>query len=232
VTLHESPCAACRQVGGQANQIVLWPLGGVAYVDPPPRPAQPLWSIARRALRECCALPILLGLVWLSGSLGWAQTMPDLYRLVDAVLSIDVVLLVFNILPIYPRMVAKIFRALLWFVLGRARSLAGGHDPRLIGVAGFIALPSGRGDLVRCHRRFMLNDCWSGFKHAQQLCVSPSCRAGMEVGLPPCKPLRRLAICEVRKCAQPFDFFQTQGSVLLFHAVYADEVLNAAPCMR
>ena len=39
VMLHEFGHAmACRQVGATANQIVLWPLGGVAYVDPPPRP--------------------------------------------------------------------------------------------------------------------------------------------------------------------------------------------------
>ena len=36
VMLHEFGHAlACRQVGGTANQIVLWPLGGVAYVNPP-----------------------------------------------------------------------------------------------------------------------------------------------------------------------------------------------------
>src|SRR5437016_12190337 len=36
VLLHEYGHAlACRQVGGIANRIVLWPLGGVAYVDPP-----------------------------------------------------------------------------------------------------------------------------------------------------------------------------------------------------
>lgn len=35
VLLHEFGHAlACRQVGGNANRIVLWPLGGVAYVDP------------------------------------------------------------------------------------------------------------------------------------------------------------------------------------------------------
>ena len=34
VLIHEfGHTLACRQVGGQANQIVLWPLGGVAYVD-------------------------------------------------------------------------------------------------------------------------------------------------------------------------------------------------------
>jgi len=31
--------------GGTANRIVLWPLGGVAYVDPPQRPGAMLWSI-------------------------------------------------------------------------------------------------------------------------------------------------------------------------------------------
>lgn len=37
---------ACRQVGGTANRILLWPFGGVAYVDPPQRPGATLWSIA------------------------------------------------------------------------------------------------------------------------------------------------------------------------------------------
>src|SRR2546427_10892778 len=39
VMLHEYGHAlACRQVGGTANQIVLWPLGGGGDVEPPPRP--------------------------------------------------------------------------------------------------------------------------------------------------------------------------------------------------
>jgi Zn-dependent protease len=47
VTLHEfGHSLACRQVGGQSDRIVLWPLGGVAYVNPPQRPGATLWSIA------------------------------------------------------------------------------------------------------------------------------------------------------------------------------------------
>src|SRR5262249_13251849 len=39
VVLHEFGHAfACRQVGGRADKIVLWPLGGAAFVHPPPRP--------------------------------------------------------------------------------------------------------------------------------------------------------------------------------------------------
>src|SRR5271156_5895288 len=44
VLMHEfGHSLACRSVGGRADQIVLWPLGGGAFVDPPPRPAAPLW---------------------------------------------------------------------------------------------------------------------------------------------------------------------------------------------
>ena len=46
VLLHEFGHAlACRSVGGKAERIVLWPLGGVAYVSPPQRPGATLWSI-------------------------------------------------------------------------------------------------------------------------------------------------------------------------------------------
>src|ERR1700756_308922 len=51
VLMHEFGHAlACRQVGGKADQIVLWPLGGVAYVAPPPRAGATLWGIAARPL--------------------------------------------------------------------------------------------------------------------------------------------------------------------------------------
>ena len=47
VLLHEYGHAlACRQTGGKADEIILWPLGGVAFVRPPPRPGAELWSIA------------------------------------------------------------------------------------------------------------------------------------------------------------------------------------------
>jgi Zn-dependent protease len=63
VTLHEfGHSLACRQVGGQANQIVLWPLGGVAYVNPPQRPGATLWSIAAGPLVNVVLAPIIMGI--------------------------------------------------------------------------------------------------------------------------------------------------------------------------
>src|SRR5216683_5045534 len=73
VMLHEFGHAlACRQVGGVANQIVLWPLGGVAYVNPPQRPGAFLWSIAAGPLVNVALLPILKIVGRTSRSLGLA----------------------------------------------------------------------------------------------------------------------------------------------------------------
>src|SRR4030081_3134121 len=87
VTLHEFGHAlACRQVGGKANQIVLWPLGGVAYVDPPPRPGATLWSIAAGPLVSVALVPVLWILAHSSRSL---LTMPDVHALLRSVYIID-----------------------------------------------------------------------------------------------------------------------------------------------
>src|ERR1700687_725115 len=148
VMIHEFGHAlACRQVGGVANQIVLWPLGGVAYVNPPPRPGATLWSIAAGPLVNVALLPVLFGLARMSRLLGWAATMPDVNTFLRAVFVIDAVLLVFNILPIYPLDGGQILRSLLWFVIGRARSLMVAAIIGLIGVTVFIGLALWRGSV-------------------------------------------------------------------------------------
>src|SRR6266446_1810126 len=177
VLLHEfGHSLACRQVGGKANQIVLWPLGGVAYVDPPPRPGATLWSIAAGPLVNVALLPVLWILLSLSRSLGWPLTMPDLHALLRSVFYINLVLLVFNLLPIFPLDGGQILRSLLWFVLGRARSLMVATIIGFIGVAGlfFLAVQSVRAHqpnsilfLVLCV--FVAFTCWRGFMLARAL---------------------------------------------------------------
>src|SRR5690242_17046978 len=137
VTMHEFGHAlACRQTGGEANQIVLWPLGGVAYVDPPPRPGATLWSIAAGPLVNVALLPVLIILWILSRSLGWAEVMPNAFGFVRSLCVINTGLLVFNLLPIYPLDGGQILRALLWFPFGRARSLVAATIIGFVGVAG------------------------------------------------------------------------------------------------
>src|SRR5579859_417738 len=104
VLMHEFGHAlACRSVGGQANQIVLWPFGGVAYVSPPQRPGAVLWSIVAGPLVNVVLVPLLTAVWWFAGSAGWNNTVPDVYNYIKVIWVINLFLLLFNILPVYPR---------------------------------------------------------------------------------------------------------------------------------
>lgn len=124
VLLHEfGHVLACRSVGGVANRIVLWPLGGVALVDPPARPSALLWTIAGGPLVNALLTAPTIGL-WLAfRAAGVQETAPDLLRFAFALACINAYLLLFNILPVYPLDGGRILQALLWFVMGRDRSL-------------------------------------------------------------------------------------------------------------
>src|ERR1039457_5511374 len=171
VTMHEFGHAlACRQVGGQANQIVLWPLGGVAYVDPPPRPGAMLWSIAAGPLVNVALFFVLTPLWVLSRSMAWPEALPDLYKLLFAIWSINLVLLIFNLLPIYPLDGGQILQSLLWFVLGRARSLTVATVIGFVGVAGVVLLAVMSQSLwFGVIAGFILLNCWRGLMQARVL---------------------------------------------------------------
>lgn len=136
VLLHEFGHAlACRQTGGIANRIVLWPLGGIAFVNPPRRPGAMLWSIAAGPLVNVILLPIL------SIALALSRVGPheptDFALFLYHVWWINLGLLIFNILPVYPLDGGQILRSLLWFPLGEIRSL---QIASVIGLIGSIAL--------------------------------------------------------------------------------------------
>lgn len=214
VTLHEFGHAlACRQVGGTANQIVLWPLGGVAYVNPPQRPGATLWSIAAGPLVNVVLLPIFGVAYFLSRSLGWPASMPDLYTLVRSILTIDVVLFVFNMLPIYPLDGGQILRALLWFVMGRARSLLVATIVGLIGIAGFIGLAFWMHSVwYGAMAAFMLLNCWGGLKHAQALLRFAKLPRREGFACPSCKTAPPIGVFwKCGQCGQAFDTFVTRA---------------------
>src|SRR5207249_9296536 len=93
VTLHEFGHAlACRQVGGTADRIVLWPLGGVAYVNPPPRPGATLWSIAAGPLVNVALMPVLGVLAYFSSFADSTTPASDLAMFLREVNVINLVL--------------------------------------------------------------------------------------------------------------------------------------------
>jgi Zn-dependent protease len=137
VLIHEFGHAlACRQTGGVANRIVLWPLGGIAFVSPPRRPGAMLWSIAAGPLVNVILLPIL----FIAASLArdqFALERPDLALFFRNLKWINAGLLFFNMLPVYPLDGGQILRSILWFPLGEIRSL---QVASVIGVIGSILL--------------------------------------------------------------------------------------------
>jgi len=136
VLLHEFGHAlACRQTGGTADQIVLWPLGGIAFVNPPRRPGAMLWSIAAGPLVNVILFPILSLVLALARPGPEAIESPDLYLLIWHVWQINLGLLIFNMLPVYPLDGGQILRALLWFPFGEIRSLQIASVVGLIGGA-------------------------------------------------------------------------------------------------
>lgn len=212
VMLHEFGHAlACRQVGGRANRIVLWPLGGVAYVDPPPRPGATLWSIAAGPLVNVGLMPIFSLVLSQGRSLGWADSAANVYQLVFAVQRINYWLFVFNILPIYPLDGGQIVRSLLWFVLGRARSLMVATIIGFVGVVGFMGLAFlSREPWLAAIAVFMLMNCWGGLRHAQDLLRVAKLPRRVGYSCPTCNtapPLGAFWKCE--HCGQAFDTFQT-----------------------
>lgn len=213
VLLHEFGHAlACRQVGGRANNIVLWPLGGVAYVDPPPRPGAVLWSLAAGPLVNVVLIPVLFVLIKVA-RLGPGIT-PDLFVLLQAIFYINAVLLIFNILPIYPLDGGQILRALLWFLIGRARSLMAATVIGFIGVAGLILVAVRIGSLwFGVLSVFILLNCWGGMKQAVMLLRAAKMPRHHGFSCPWCKaspPVGNFWRCA--HCRVPFDTFAANAT--------------------
>jgi Zn-dependent protease len=173
VLLHEFGHAlACRQTGGIADQIILWPLGGIAFVNPPPRPGAYLWSIAAGPLVNVVLFPILSTVLSAAINGQWMETNPDAYVFVLSLWKINAGLLIFNLLPIYPLDGGQIVRGLLWFAVGRVRSL------KISSVIGFgcavvwvgLALWQGWYWLAFIGL-FVLSQAQAGWRYAQQLAL-------------------------------------------------------------
>jgi len=214
VTMHEFGHAlACRSVGGQANQIVLWPLGGVAYVNPPPRPGATLWSIAAGPLVNVVLLPILV-LAYLGVRAAGDAVSPDLRHFAFMIAAINAVLLAFNLLPVYPLDGGQILRSLLWFWLGPAKSLMVTAIIGFVGVAGLAAWAFvERSQWMMIMTAFIGVRCWSGFQLARSMMKLAAAPRRAEYACPACRaspPAGNFWGCG--KCRIFFDTFETRGS--------------------
>ncbi len=114
VFLHElGHCVAARRTGGEAHEIILWPLGGLAMVAAPMTPrAQFLTAFAGPAVNLVLFAAALPPFLLLGGAL---TPLPEggpffLY----AVVLVNGVLALLNLLPAYPMDGGRMFQAALW----------------------------------------------------------------------------------------------------------------------
>jgi stage IV sporulation protein FB len=136
IVLHEfGHCFMARWLGGTADDILIWPLGGLAFASAPRRPlptfltaaAGPMVNVLICAL--CAAGFRAVTGVWLSPNpfhvtphltaLNWSSAA---YYL-SWIYFLSFILLIFNLLPIYPLDGGQMVQAILWPMTGYYRSM-------------------------------------------------------------------------------------------------------------
>ncbi|UCD73925.1 MAG: site-2 protease family protein [Phycisphaerales bacterium] len=142
VLLHEfGHCAACRRTGGAADEILMWPLGGLAYCQPPNQWRAHLITVVGGPLVNaviCLILGPVLGLlawrVWEVAVPNPLGPLPLDVLMIDgqqpwwlvalfALHHVSFLLLLFNLLPVFPLDGGRIAQSLLWARLGYVRSM-------------------------------------------------------------------------------------------------------------
>lgn len=141
VLLHEfGHCLACRLVGGRADQILIWPLGGLAMCSPPHRWKAALITTIGGPGVNVILFPVF-ALALVAAGASWSEVifnpfspgpvMRTVYELGGNWLAwlwaahyMNLVLLAFNIvLPMYPMDGGRIVQELLWWRIGYKRSM-------------------------------------------------------------------------------------------------------------
>ena len=142
VLLHEfGHCLACRQTGGVADEILMWPLGGLAYCQPPNQWRAHFITVIGGPLVNVVIFLILAPVLGLLVGRIWEVAVPNPLGpwpldvlLVDgrqpwwllalyAIHYVSFLLLLFNLLPLFPLDGGRIAQSLLWSRVGYVRSM-------------------------------------------------------------------------------------------------------------
>ncbi|HEV8378464.1 MAG TPA: site-2 protease family protein [Tepidisphaeraceae bacterium] len=214
VLMHEFGHAlATRSVGGIANKILLWPFGGIAFVQPPPRPGAHLWAIAAGPLVNVLLIPVTIGLYLLAKAVPGLSV--DAMHYVKTVMFMNIALLVFNIMPFYPLDGGQILRSILWFFVGPVRSLQAAAIIGIIAIGlAVVLITLGGGDLyLYLLAAWAGMQCLVGLKQAkilqQQESQEPVRRP--QVRCPSCGQAAPIGAYSRCTCGEPFDTFVTGG---------------------
>jgi Zn-dependent protease len=215
ILLHEFGHAlACRQVGGKADRIILWPLGGLALIRPPNRPGALLWCIAAGPLVNVFLVPLTVGCYLAAVGLGWEISHADIFNLLSSITRINIGLLIFNMLPIYPMDGGQILQALLWFVIGQPRSVMVASIIGLVGAVGlvFLAMSLGGVGLLTFVCFYLALQAWAGIGRARALATIAKMPRRADAFCPHCGAAPLIgAFWTCDFCHQAFDLFAERG---------------------
>ncbi len=176
VLLHElGHCFGARAVEGEADQIILWPLGGLALARAPMTPwAQFVTVAAGPAVNLLFCLTIggyMLshygGAIapWLGSPFLGDYELPAIESITHMYLlmlyQINWLLLAFNLLPIYPMDGGQLFQCLLWPFVGLHRAMTVACQVGLLGAAGLALWGfSGGATILIFIAIFGATTCW------------------------------------------------------------------------
>ena len=207
VLLHEfGHCFAARAVGGNANEVLLWPLGGLAFVDTPRRPWPSFVATAGGPLVNVviCLVTGGLLLVMSGGNIqlplnplipfGGAMMMNQSGLMLISTSSIAYylwwifvtswTLLFFNLLPIFPLDGGQLLQAALWPKMGYVRSMNLACSVGMVGAVlmGLWGIASGN--------LWLLVLAFAGFMTCRQTQMSVGDYAGSSYQAPSYTPKR------------------------------------------
>ena len=120
ILLHEfGHCFAARAVGGSADDILLWPLGGLAFCDTPNDWRSRLYVAAGGPLVTLVLTLTFATVAWMVPA--FSKDSPNDYVYFTYVVLVEwqFVLLLFNLIPLYPLDGGRIFLNVTWALLLR-----------------------------------------------------------------------------------------------------------------
>lgn len=174
VLCHEfGHCFGARAVGGDARDILLWPLGGLAMVQHPKTPWAQFVTVAAGPLVNvvfCIASLLVLWSVRAVGGLDFgfmggvalAHGAPIWAWYLAIFYDVNYFLLIFNLLPVYPMDGGRLLETFLWLFVGLHRAI---HIACTVGLMGAVGLglwglSSGGGGMLTFIAIFGGFACW------------------------------------------------------------------------
>jgi Zn-dependent protease len=153
----------------------------VAFVRPPPRPGAELWSIAAGPLVNVVIFVLLTAVRYVPAVADLPLTNPDAHRLLRNVAFINIGLLIFNMLPVYPLDGGQILRSLLWFFVGPVRSLLYASALGLVGIVALVwwfidwrSLSLNQSTIwTLLLAAYLFSNCWRAFQQARAASAPP-----------------------------------------------------------